>query len=32
MNKKSALTSIENYLKEHFIKYIRDCEDGTERI
>ena len=32
MNKKSALTSIEKYLKEHFIKYIRDCEDGTERI
>lgn len=32
MNKKSALTAIEKYLKEHFIKYIRDCEDGTERI
>lgn len=32
MNKKSALTAIEKYLKEHFIKYFRDSEDGTERI
>ena len=32
MNKKSALTAIENYLKGHFIKYIKDYEDGTERI
>ena len=32
MDNRLALTSIEKYLKEHFIKYIRDCEDGTERI
>lgn len=32
MNKKSASNSIERYLKEHFIKYIKDFEDGTERI
>ena len=32
MNKKTVLHSIERYLKEHFIKYITDDEDGTERI
>ncbi|MCD8220095.1 MAG: hypothetical protein LUC50_07205 [Ruminococcus sp.] len=33
MNKKLTLIAIENYLKEHFIKYIKDYEDGTtERV
>ena len=27
-----TLEVIEKYLKEHFIKYFRDSEDGTERI
>lgn len=32
MNKKTAVISIEKYLRRHSIKYIKDVEYGTERL
>ncbi|WP_248621327.1 hypothetical protein [Enterococcus cecorum] len=32
MNKKTAVISIEKYLRRHLIKYIKDVEYGTERL